>query len=116
MFRATWTGLSEFQAQLTRFASGSWVPSLLSRWAGEIIGRLRSYPPARTAYIRTGNLAAGWNVTDSPVVITNPVEYASFVQGDDQLALFEDLGWMSVTTVADEVKLDADKTILEIFR
>jgi len=77
-------------------------------------GRVSKYPPARTAYRRTGTLGTGWHSegpmaagNDLVVIIANPTKYTGSVQGlktkpPRQRALFAGYGWESVQTAGEE--------------
>lgn len=77
----------------------------------DIVKRAANYPPAQTAYRRTGGLGRRWTKTgpsmqiNSLVVkIGNNIAYASRVMGfkDSQLDLFRRLGWISIATIGQE--------------
>jgi len=88
------------------------VPTLDSI-ARDIAGVMAVYPPQRpgSSYVRTGDLGRGWRVEDGRyleggyvVAASNAVEYAPWVQGDDQ-------AWMHVgrwDTIGDAEKAFTD--------
>jgi hypothetical protein len=74
------------------------LPAVLQRLGGQarrlLVAALSVYPPPRGTYVRTYRLRRGWQqaptrIDAEGVAFTNPVPYASFVQGDRQ-------AWMHV--------------------
>lgn len=76
-------------------------------------GKAATYPTARTAYRRTGELGRRWTVrgplTDKgarAVIVGTNLNYASFVKGlktkdPKQLRLFKQYGWSSIVDDAE---------------
>lgn len=90
------------------------VPTL-EQIGSEVRERARQYPPElpNQRYVRTETLKRGWRVEDAvfiagmvTVEVTNAVEYAPFVQGDDQKFIHKGR-WETDTLIAERMADDA---------
>lgn len=75
-------------------------------WAGRTQAGIAKYPMQRSrTYRRTGRLGRGWtyrygmNGGDLEAIVENKVEYAPYVQGEDQTSLMHVYGWKTVDEV-----------------
>jgi len=69
----------------------------LPHWSMELLQDVAAYPPPKkdSTYERTFKLFGGWKRVLQPLQVRlfNPVEYAVFVQGRDQVAMHATTGW-----------------------
>lgn len=65
-----------------------------------IVEEVRTYPPPRanSTYVRTNRLKKGWSISkmSGSVEISNDVEYAGWVQGESQVQIHEETGWIKL--------------------
>lgn len=107
------TGAKEIVAELQTLqlsALDDRLESLLRAIASDAADYSKAPELPGQRYVRTGDLAAGWEGSD-PVFqvsgetlmgsVTNSVDYADAVMGDEQEAIFEGR-WRTVDTIADE--------------
>lgn len=79
-------------------------------WGGKVQNKMQTYPPSRSDYRRTGRLGSGWSqkVDADSVTVYNDVEYAPYVEGDEQRGYHGANGWPKLSRVAAD---EWDKTV-----